>query len=100
MAILNKVSRDDIKTEQMIHLTILSDLIKYIDRSSDMVPSLTVKPLDYRQHIWLYHSLKTDRYLTADVKFEGDKVKDEYFDKYEGISAKYHKQQDLMKVQT
>ena len=27
MAILNKVSRDDIKTEQMIHWSILSDLI-------------------------------------------------------------------------
>ena len=49
MAILNKVSRDDIKTEQMIHWSILSDLIKYRDGSScsDMIPSLTVKPLDY-----------------------------------------------------
>ena len=49
MAILNKVSMDDIKTEQMIHWSILSDLIKYIDGSScsDMIPSLTVKPLDY-----------------------------------------------------
>ena len=50
MAILNKVSKDGIKTEQMIHWSILSDLIKYIDGSSDMIPSLTVKPLDYRQH--------------------------------------------------
>ena len=31
MAILNKVCRDDIKTEQMIHWSIPSDLIKYID---------------------------------------------------------------------
>ena len=50
MVILNKVYKDDIKTEQMIHWSILSDLIKYIDRSLDMVPSMTVKPLDYRQH--------------------------------------------------
>ena len=28
IAILNKVSKDDIKTEQMIHWSILSDLIK------------------------------------------------------------------------
>ena len=48
MAILNKVSNDDIKTEQMIHWSILSDLIKYIDGSSDMIPSLIVKPLDYQ----------------------------------------------------
>ena len=75
MAILNKVSRDDIKTEQMIHWSILSDLIKFIDESSDIFPSLTVKPLDYQQHKRLYHSLKTD------VIFEDDKVKDEYFDK-------------------
>ena len=49
MAILNKVFRDDIKTEQVIHWSILSDLIKYIDGSScsDMIPSLTVKPLDF-----------------------------------------------------
>ena len=49
MAILYKVSRDDIKTEQMIHWSILSDLIKYRDGSSrsDMIPSLTVKPLYY-----------------------------------------------------
>ena len=42
MAILNKVPRDDIKTEQMIHWSILSDLIKYIDKSScsDMILSL------------------------------------------------------------
>ena len=69
MAILNKTSRDDVKTEQMINWSILSDLIKYINRSScsDMNPSLTVKPLDYRQHKRLYNSLKTDKDLTSDV---------------------------------
>ena len=50
MVILNKVYKDDIKTEQRIHWSILSNLIKYIDRNLDMTPSLTVKPLDYRQH--------------------------------------------------
>ena len=48
MAILNKTSRDDTMIEQMIKLSILSDLIKYIDGSlcSVMTPSLTMKPLD------------------------------------------------------
>ena len=89
MAILNKVSRDDIKTEQMIHWSILGDLIKYIDGSScsDMIPSLTVKPLDYQQHKRLYQSLKTDKDVTSDVTFEGDKVNDEYFNRYDGIYA-------------
>ena len=87
MAILNKVYNDDIKTKQMIHWSILSDLIKYTDESLDMAPSLIVKPLDYRQHKILYHSLKIDKDLTADVELEGDKLKEEYFDKYEGIYA-------------
>ena len=41
MAILNKTSRDDTKIEQMINWSILSDLIKYVDRSScsDTIPS-------------------------------------------------------------
>ena len=72
MAILNKVSKDEIKTEQIIHWSILSDLIKYIDGSSNMAPSLHVKPLDYRQHKRMYYSLKTDKGLTADVEFDGD----------------------------
>ena len=48
MVILNKVYKDDIKTEQMIHWSILCDLIKYMAGSLDMAPSLMVRPLDYR----------------------------------------------------
>ena len=50
VVILNKVYKDDIMREQMIHWSILCDLIKYIDRSLDRAPSLTVKPLDNRLH--------------------------------------------------
>ena len=45
--------------------------------------------------------MKPDRDLTTDVIFEGDKVKDEYFDKYEGIYAeisqatRFHESTDL-----
>ena len=87
MAILNKTSRDDIRIEQMINWSILSDLIINIDgsSSSDMIPSLTVRPLDYRKHKRLYNCLKTDKDLTSDVIFEGDKVRDVYFDIYDGI---------------
>ena len=85
MVILNKVYKDYIKTEQMIHWSILSDLIKYIDGSLDMAPSLTVKPLDYRQHKRLYHNLKTVKGLTVGIEFEGDKLKEEYFDRYDSI---------------
>ena len=87
MAILNKISRDNTKTEQMINWFILSDLIKYIDGSScsHMIPSLTVRSLDYRKHKRLYNSLNTEKDLTSDVIFEGDKVRDIYFDKYDAI---------------
>ena len=50
-----------------------------------MTPSLTVKPLDYRKHKRLYHSWKTDKSLRVDIEFEGDKSKEEYVDRYEGI---------------
>ena len=85
VVILNNINKDHIKTEQMIHWSILNDLIKYTDRSLDMAPSLTVKPLDYRQHRRLYNSFKTDKDLTVDIEFEGDRLKEEYFDKYGGI---------------
>ena len=68
MVILNKVYKDDIKTEQMIHWFTFSDLIKYIDGSLDMAPSLTVKPLYFRQNKRLYNSLKTDKDLTVDIR--------------------------------
>ena len=48
MVIPAAVYKNDMKTEQVIHWSILSDLIKYMDGSLDMAPSLTVKPLDYR----------------------------------------------------
>ena len=66
VVILNKVYKEDIKTEQMIHWSIFSDLTKYTDGSLDMAPSLTVKPLDYRQHNRLFHSLKSDKGPTVD----------------------------------
>ena len=89
MTILNKKSRDDIKIEQMINWSIFSDLIKYVDGSScsDVTPSLMVRPLDYRKHKRLYNNLKTDEDLTADIIFEEDRVRDAYFDKYDGIHA-------------
>ena len=89
MAILNKTSRNDTKIEQMINWSILSDVIKYVDGSScsDILPSLTMKPLHYRKHKRLCNSLKTDTDLTSNIIFKGDKVEDEYFDKYDGIYA-------------
>ena len=85
----------------MIHWSILSDLIKYIDESLDMATSLNMKLLDYRHYKRLYNSLKTDKYLTVDIEFEGDRLKEEYFDKYDGIytemsqATRFHESTDL-----
>ena len=89
MAILNKTFWDDSKIEQMINKSILSDVIKYVDGSSysDTIPSLTMRPLDYRKHKRLYNSLITDEDLTSDIKIEEDRVKDVYFNKHDGIYA-------------
>ena len=44
-----------------------------------------MKPLDYRQHKILYHSLKKDKGLTVNIEFEDDRLKEEYFLGYYGI---------------
>ena len=64
-----------------------------------MIPSLTVKPLDYRKHKRLYNSLKTDKDLTSKVIFEGDRVEEVYLDKYDESMQRHCRQLDLMKVQ-
>ena len=44
-----------------------------------------MRPLDYTKHKILYNSLKTDEDLTSEIIFKEDRVKDIYFDKYDGI---------------
>ena len=87
MAILNKKSKDDTKTEQMINWSILSDRIKYVDGSfcSSITPILTVRPLDDKRHKRLFNSLKTDGTLIPDIIFDEDRIRDTYLDKYDGI---------------
>ena len=48
---------------------------------------MLVRPLDDRKHKRLNNNLKTDEVLTADIIFEEDRVRDAYFDKYNGIHA-------------
>ena len=73
----------------MINWSIFSDLIKYVDVSScsDVTPSLSVKPLDDRNHKRLSNTLKFDENLTADIIFKKDRIRDVYLDKYNGIHA-------------
>ena len=63
MVILNKVYKDDIKTEQMIHWSIRSDLIKYIDRI--LLISHSVVTFEEVDFLWnrTVDSLKTSFHL-------------------------------------
>ena len=89
MAIVNKKSKDDTKTEQMINWSILSDGIKYVDRGfcASITPSLTIRPLDDKRHKRLYNSLKTDETLIPDIIYDEDRIRDTYFDKYDSNQA-------------
>ena len=89
MAILNKKSKDDTKTDQMINWSIFSDRIKYVDDSfcSNMTPRLTIKPLDDKRHKRLYNGLKTDEDLIPDKIFNEDRIRDTYLEMYDGIQA-------------
>ena len=87
MAILNKKSKDDAKTEQMSNWSIFSDRIKYVDGSfcSSITPCLTIRLLNDKRHKRLYNSLKTDETLIPDIIFDKDRIRDTYLDKYDGI---------------
>ena len=75
MAILNKKSKADAKTEQMINWSIFSDRIKYVEGSfcSSTIPSLTIRLLNDKKHKRLYNSLKTDETMIPDIIFDKDK---------------------------
>ena len=60
---LNKVYREDAKTAQIEHWSILSDMVKYVQYGKDPNTSqdLNVKVLDYRNHKKLYDGLKREK---------------------------------------
>ena len=78
MAILNKKPKEDTRAEQMINWSIFSD---------KMSPSMTIRPLEDRQHKRLYSSLETNEDLIPDMIFDEDKIRDIYLDRYDGVQA-------------
>ena len=50
--VLNNAYREDVKTAQMDHWSIMSDVVKYVqhDKSLKTIYNLNVKALDYRYH--------------------------------------------------
>ena len=53
-----------------------------------LLPSLTISPLDDKKHKRLYNNLKTkEEDLIPDIIFEEHRMRDTYLDKYDSIKA-------------
>ena len=89
--VLNNVYKDEIKTAQMQHWSILSDNVKYVlyDEESKAACDLDVKTLDYRHHKKLHNSLKGEEKQMLDMDFgdNPDLLETNYLDMYEGVHA-------------
>ena len=84
-AITNVNIKDKNKIEQMINWSIFSDKIKYVDSGVNETPKLTARPLEEKKHRWLFNALEIQKDQIPEMKFEENKVKETYFDRYEGI---------------
>ena len=86
-AISNANSRHKNKIEQMINWSIFSDKIRYIDSCMNVAPRLTIRPLEEKKHKRLFSTLEIKEDQMPDMIFEENKVKEAYFDRYEGVQS-------------
>ena len=86
-AITNINTKDENKIEQMINWSIFSDKIRYVDSSINETPKLITRPLEENKPRQLFNALEIQENQTPDMIFEENKVKETYFDKYEGINS-------------
>ena len=85
-AITNANIKDENKIEQMINWSIFSDKLSYVDSSMNETPKLTIRPLEENKHRQLFNALEIQDQI-LEMIFEENKIKDTYFDKYEGIQS-------------
>ena len=86
-AIKNVNIKEENKIEQMINWSIFSDEISYVDSSMNETPKLTIRPLEEKKHIRLFNTLEIQEDQIPEMIFEENKVKEAYFDRYEGIQS-------------
>ena len=86
-AITNVNIKDENKIEQMINWSIFSDKIGYVDSSMNETPKLTIRPLEEKKHRRLFNALEIQEDQIPEMIFEENKVKETYFDRYEGIQS-------------
>ena len=86
-AIMNINIKDESKVDQMINWSIFSDKLRYVDSSINDAPKLTIRPLEENKHRRLFNTLEIQKDQIPEMIFEENKVKETYFDKYEGIHS-------------
>ena len=84
-AITNINIKDKNKVDQMINWSIFSDKLRYVDSSINETQKLTIRPLEENKHRQLFNVLEIQENQIPQMIFEENKVKETYFDKYEGI---------------
>ena len=83
-AIMNVNIKDENKIEQIINWSIFNDKITYVDSSMNETPKLTIRPLEEKKHRRLFNALEIQEDQIPEMIFEEIKVKETYFDRYEG----------------
>ena len=86
-AITNLNIKDENKIEQMINRSIFSDKFSYVDSSMNGTPKVTIRPLEENKRRQLFNALEIQEDQLLEMIFEENKVKETYFDKYEGIQS-------------
>ena len=86
-AISNADSRDENKIEQMINWSIFNNKIRYVDSCMNVTPNLNLRPLEEKKHRRLFSTLEIKEDQIPEMIFEENKVKEAYFDRYEGVQS-------------
>ena len=86
-AISNADFRDENKVEQMINWSIFNDKIRYIDSCINVTPNVTIRPLEEKKHRGLFSTLEIQEDQIPEMIFDENKVKEAYFDRYEGVQS-------------
>ena len=85
--ISNASPKDENKIEQMINWSIFSNKIRYVDSCMNMMPSLTIRPLEEKKHRKLFSTLEMKEDQIPDIIFDEDRIRETYFDKYNGVQS-------------
>ena len=68
-AISNASPKDENKIEQMINWSIFSDKIRYVDSCMNIMPRLTIRPLEEKKHRKIFSSLEVKEDQMSDIIF-------------------------------